>query len=63
MAVSVVGSKADDNEPQKRKALMPMLPTAVDERSIDVRAVSRKAAGPMAVSVVGINTDESELHA
>ena len=40
-----------------------MLATAVDERSIDVRAVCRNAASPMAVSVVGKEIDWREPHA
>ena len=40
-----------------------MLTTAVSERSIDVRPENRNTLLPMAVSVVGIKTDDSAPHA
>ena len=43
MYVSVVGNKTDISELHDRKVYVPRNTMAVDERSIDVRAVNEKA--------------------
>ena len=62
MLVSPGGKVTDESDVQLLNAAAGMVVTCVDARSIDVRPDDSKAHVPMAISVVGIEADDSKPH-